>query len=123
MIQIENEELYYSLPSYTPNKFTQHTPENLVYKTMMFTPDRFYADELRRIAEQKWGTPLSNQVAGHALRVLYENGYITRRKIRGTYRYYKTQLYYREISGWLQKNETIPWKRLLTQNVEIIIGE
>ena len=109
MLQIDNEELYYKLPSYRHNKFTQHTKENIVYKTMMFLGHRFFANELRLTAEKVFGLRLNNQTAGHGLRILYENGYVTRERVVGTYVYYKTELYSREINGWLQENEIIQY--------------
>ena len=97
MKTIENEEEYYSLPNFTENQFTQHTPVNMVYKAMIYTGECFWANDIQNILKDRFGLKISTGSTGSALRKLWNHKLISRELIQKIYVYTKTDLYHQSI--------------------------
>jgi hypothetical protein len=76
MIEIKNEEYYYKLPGYHPHQYQQHTPINMVYRTLQFMPKTFYERDMRKTVEEMWGVKRRKGVFGMVLRELAVLGYV-----------------------------------------------
>lgn len=104
MIDIQNEEHYYSLPGLDPNIGHQHLPRNMIYRAMIYLCKEFTSTEADQVLEKLWGIKLSTAQRGRALRDLWELGYVKRLGKKSPYRYMKTVLYERELMTHLGSN-------------------
>lgn len=97
MIDIKNMELYNSLPQYVNNSFQQYTNKSIVYKAMYLTGDSFWSSDIRNIIYDNFGVSLSVRTIGRVMSVMWEKGYVTRKKIQSAYIYTKTSLYHNKV--------------------------
>ncbi len=103
MIKIKNEEYYYSLPGHDPMLYQQHTPLNMVYRTLQFMPQTFYERDLRKKIEDMWGVKKRRGVFGVILTDMENIGYVkivkekTKHSASKINRYTVLPKYYRSI--------------------------
>ncbi|NIW51500.1 MAG: hypothetical protein GWN17_04625 [Candidatus Korarchaeota archaeon] len=104
MIHIaKNEEEFYNLPAVDNNQFSQHTPQNMAYKAMLFSADKFWAGDLGEILYKRYGIELRPTDVAKGLSMLYNKNYVTRKKIQNTYSYTKTYKYHDATREWMKK--------------------
>ena len=100
MIEIQNEELYYSLPKTGTTPNNHHTPPNMALKTIIYLPDKFYASQVRLKIKELWGVDMSISKVSRAIRVLYDANLLSRtRPDNYDYFYEKTILFHRLVGG------------------------
>lgn len=93
LVDIKNEEHYYSLPGHDPNQGQQHLPVNMVYRAMIYVSDTFKSTDIQNVIMTMWEVDLSPSKIGMALSTLTTVRYVERMTRTSPYVYGKTPKY------------------------------